>query len=225
MLAVAGRVLGADGVFIDSVGDLTLFFVLHRFRIQDEVPWMTRRIDQTEDAAMDTSRLGTELLQALAGRGWSIQRAAAPGLLLPPPVGQRYPRLPADLTAFLEGLEACVNAEETVWFLCPADYRTGEESFRWSECELMSLESADPDAQEQVRAFWNLHFPFMLAVHSDYDYLAVSLADGSYGQIVHGCGPAFEETSLVAPSFAQFLVQLREEAAGIRESYPLSCFL
>jgi len=45
ILAVAGRVLDADGIFIDSVGDLTLFFVLHRFRTRllGEVPWLTSR--------------------------------------------------------------------------------------------------------------------------------------------------------------------------------------
>ena len=69
----------------------------------------------------------------------------------------------------------------------------------------MSLERDDPDAQKQVRGFWDFHFPFMLAVHSDYDYLAVSLDERFYGQVVHGCGPAFEETSLVAPSFSLFL--------------------
>jgi hypothetical protein len=43
MLAVAGRVLDADGVFVAPAGDLTLFFVLHRFRTQllSEVAWLT----------------------------------------------------------------------------------------------------------------------------------------------------------------------------------------
>src|SRR5438067_2465532 len=40
MLAVAGRVPDADGVFVDSVSDLTLFLVLHRFRAQSVVPWL-----------------------------------------------------------------------------------------------------------------------------------------------------------------------------------------
>jgi hypothetical protein len=43
MLAVAGRILDAEGVWIDEQGDLTLFFTLHRFRTQPlvEVPWLT----------------------------------------------------------------------------------------------------------------------------------------------------------------------------------------
>lgn len=45
MLAAAGRILDADGAFVDSVRDLTMFFVLHRFRSRPlgDVPWLTRR--------------------------------------------------------------------------------------------------------------------------------------------------------------------------------------
>src|SRR5207237_2146868 len=43
MLAVAGRVPDADGVFVESVSDLTLFLVLHRFRAQSVVPWLISR--------------------------------------------------------------------------------------------------------------------------------------------------------------------------------------
>ena len=48
MLAVAGRVLDADGAFVDSAGDLTMFFVLHRFRtrLRTEVSWLTDRMAQ-----------------------------------------------------------------------------------------------------------------------------------------------------------------------------------
>jgi len=44
MVAVAGRILDAEGVWIDKQGDLTLFFTLHRFRMQPlaEVPWLTQ---------------------------------------------------------------------------------------------------------------------------------------------------------------------------------------
>jgi hypothetical protein len=179
-----------------------------------------------EDDAMDTSELATDLLAALEKKGWTIRRSAAPEPLLPPPLRERYPRLPADLTGFLEALESCVSAEETVWFLCPGDYRVGPEAFRWNEYELMSLETTDdPGEQKEIRRFWDLHLPFMLAVHSDYDYMAVSLAEETYGQIVHGCGDDFEAPSPVAASFAEFLSLLKEEAAGATDGYPLSYFL
>ena len=176
---------------------------------------------------MDAAQLGAELLAALQQKGWNTQRSATTEPLLPPDVQARYPRLPAELTSFLSAIESCANAEENVWFFCREDYRrTDGEGFRWNEFELMALEREEDAAlQQQVRGFWDRHFPFMLAVHSDYDYLAVSLDERSYGQIVHGCGPAFEETSSVAPSFAQFLTLLKETAAGRRDDYPLSFFV
>ena len=176
---------------------------------------------------MDTSQLGADLLAALEKKGWTIRRSAAPEPLLSPPLRERYPRLPADLTGFLEALESCVSADETVWFLCPGDYGVvGPEAFRWNEYELMSLEATDdPGKQAEIRRFWDLHLPFMLAVHSDYDYMAVSLAEKTFGQIVHGCGDDFEAPSPVAASFAEFLSLLKEEAAGATDGYPLCYFL
>ena len=43
MVAVAGRILNAEGVFIAPDGDRTFFFTLHRFRTQplSEVAWLT----------------------------------------------------------------------------------------------------------------------------------------------------------------------------------------
>lgn len=43
MLAIAGRILDADGVWIDTANDLTLFFTLHQFRILPltDVAWLT----------------------------------------------------------------------------------------------------------------------------------------------------------------------------------------
>lgn len=165
----------------------------------------------------------------LQERGWRIERSSSREPLLPPPLLRRYPRLPIELTSFLEGLESCVNRDQNVWFLCREDFRgTDEQSFRWNEYEVMSLEAAggDPVWQVQIRSFWDRHFPFMLAVHSDYDYLAVSLEDRSYGSIVHGFGPEFEETSTtVAPSFMEILALFKLAASEEMEDHPLSLFL
>ena len=170
--------------------------------------------------------IGADLLDALRKRNWKIEPSRSTEPLLPTEVQQRYPRLPEEITRFLEFLESCVNEAETVWFLCREDYRrTDGESFRWNEFELITLEEADEEHARRVRSFWDAHFPIMLAVHSDYDYIAVSLEERTYGQIVHGSGPEFEETSLLAPTFAEFLVLFGEEAVGTRESYPLSHFL
>lgn len=174
---------------------------------------------------MDT-QLGADLLAALERKGWTVRRAAASSPLLPPALQQRYPRVPAEIAGFLEALESCVNAEETIWFLCPGDYLAGPEAFRWNEFELMGLEAADdPAEREKIRRFWDQHLPIMLAVHSDYDYIAVSLAEKTCGRIVHGRGDDFEDPSPVAASFAEFLGLLRDEATGVTDRYPLSCFV
>jgi hypothetical protein len=175
---------------------------------------------------MDEVQLGADLLRVLQGRGWRIEYSTSREPLLPSDVQQRYPRVPVELIGFLQTMESCTNAEENVWFLCREDYRrSDEQSFRWNEFELMCLETDDIEEREQIRGFWDLHFPFMLCVHSDYDYLAVSLDEQSYGEIVHGAGFEFEQTTSLARSFAQFLTLFRETAEGRRDDYPLSYFL
>lgn len=175
---------------------------------------------------MVLAQLEAELLKALESRGWKVQRSASREPLLPPEVRQRYPRVPAELVAFLESLDSGVNADETVWFLCREDFRrTDDQGFRWNEFERMVSEDASPEDQLRTRQFWDRHLPFMLCVHSDYDYLAVDLDSRSYGAIVHGCGPGFEETSLVAPSFERFLKIFKEAVAAGRDDYPLGYFM
>ena len=170
---------------------------------------------------MDEAQLGADLLRALQARGWRTQYITSREPLLAPDVQQRYPRVPVELTGFLQTLESCTNAEENVWFLCREDCRRSDaQSFRWNEFELMCLEAADNSERERVRGFCDRHFPFMLCVHSDYDYLAVSRDEQSYGEIVHGFGPAFEETTSVARSFTEFLTMLRVTAEGRRDDGP-----
>ncbi len=136
---------------------------------------------------MNTTQLGADLLAALENKGWTVRRAATRSPLLPPPLQQRYPRLPADLTGFLEALESCTNGEEDIWFLCPGDFLRGPEGFRWNEFELMSLEATDdPAEQEKIRRFWDGHLPFMLAVHSDYP----GAADSSWWSLRNAAPPA-----------------------------------
>jgi hypothetical protein len=172
--------------------------------------------------------LGEDLLTTLRRAGWQVQYSAPCQFSLPSTVQQRYQSLPQEVTAFLGKLKSCTNAEQTVWFLCPADFaRTDPNSFRWNFQELLSLEAAEGDAawQAAIRRYWDSHFPFMMAVHSDYDYLAVSLEGESYGAVVHGFAPEFESGSLVAPSFSQFLADYKEVVGGHKEAYPLGCFL
>ena len=167
------------------------------------------------------------LLAALIRCDWQVMRRQRREDLLPQELKTRFPQLPAEVESFLGGLKSCINSKNTVWFLTRDNYhRVPDKQFRWNEHELMCLDAADGDEDEigRIRAYWDRHFPFMFAVHSDYDYLAVDLNPETYGQIVHGYMPEPEQSSPVARSFAEF-VELFIEALRGKSEYPLSCFI
>ena len=90
----------------------------------------------------------------------------------------------------------------------------------------MSLEGLDdPQARAEITAFWNSHFPIMLAVHSDYDYLAVRLTPEAFGTIVHGFAPEWEQPAPVGASFNVFLEAFAATAKAATPEWPLSLFL
>jgi hypothetical protein len=165
------------------------------------------------------------LLEVLGRRGWIVRHAPRPRELLSPAISGRYVGLPKEALTFLSTIDVCHSADETAWFLTAEDYaRTTGPGIRWNECEIMGLEAAegDPNWQREVTAFWHRHFPLMLAVHSDYDYLAISLDTGA---VVHGYAPEWEEASPVAGSFPEFLRVFESEAAAPEARDPLSIFL
>lgn len=168
-----------------------------------------------------------DLLLALANSGWSVKTSESVGSFLPAPVAERYPTIPQEIVLFLGGLEECINSDRNAWFLCRQEFmRNDPDSFHWNEYELMSLEAAkdDPAWQKTIRDFWDNHFPFMMAVHSDYDFLAINLHPDDYGQVVHGFGPEFEQVSAIAPSFTEFVSYFTTVVRGDMKSEVLSFF-
>jgi hypothetical protein len=167
------------------------------------------------------------LLSALSQRGWTVHESTATQPLLPASVAQRYPILPAEVVTFLSSLEVCCNQLENAWFLTAEDLAREEDvGFRWNEYERMALEDLDdPVERSAITTFWDSHFPFMMAVHSDYDYLAIRLTADSFGNVVHGYAPEWEEPSTIAESFAEFLEALTSAAAAPQAGYPLDVFL
>ena len=168
-----------------------------------------------------------KLLSSLIRHGWRVIRNRHRVDLLPDELRQRYQRLPTDVESFLGDLDACINPNETVWFLTHADYRRNHDGeFRWNEHELMCVDAAEGDLAELelVREYWNSHFPFMFAVNSDYDYLAIDLNSDTFGQVVHGCMPEPEKSNHVADSFSEFEDLLISSLCGIPE-YPFSIFV
>jgi hypothetical protein len=165
------------------------------------------------------------LLDSLRRLGWTIRMAESPHELLPAGIAARYGGAPEEAASLLAMLEVCCSGDETAWFFTSKDYaRTEEGGFRWNECELMAMSAAagSPTSQDEIRTFWNGHFPFMLAVHSDYDYLAVRIEDGA---VVHGYAPEWELPTLVAPSFFEFVRQFEVEATAPTARWPYAVFL
>ncbi len=178
--------------------------------------------------SVSTFTIQEELLRALESVGWQVERSTSSDPLLPGTIRLRYLLLSEEVTGFLSSLDLCTNRDQTVWFMCREDYvQTDVQRFSWDFCESLNLETAarDVEWQSQIRSFWDKHFPFMLAVHSDYDYLAISLDEDSKGSIVHGFAPDFELPSVVASSFAEFLTRFKDVVEGRNDEYPLSLFL
>lgn len=148
-------------------------------------------------------------LGLLRSKGWGVERGGADGLAPAGAFAARHRTLPEDYAEFLRRVASCVNADETVWFLCAADYNGESASaFAWDEFERMSLEAAEGDerAARDVREFWDRHVPFLLSVKADYAYLAFSVGGGDdHGSIVVGHAPDTEAVTKVCDSFADFV--------------------
>lgn len=128
-----------------------------------------------------------------------------PASPLPQWITERYHNLPALWLQFIGEVRELFSADETVWFLCAEDYDTRlDQAWRWNEWEELSLQSAQSDESwaGEIKAFWDEHLPIVLSVRDGYAYYAISMTDGC---VVYGSEPEFEECTLVAGSFAEFL--------------------
>jgi hypothetical protein len=167
------------------------------------------------------------LFSALLRRGWVVRFSTAEQPLLPAAIELRYRSLPSEVAALLSSVDICRNPPGDSWLLTSEDYaRTTQSGFRWNEYECIALEATtDPLERAAITAFWDNHFPFMLAVHSDYDYLAVRRTADGFGTVVHGFSPEWESPSVVAPSFSTFLETFIVAASESEPEYPLNLFL
>ncbi len=138
-----------------------------------------------------------DLITALRKAGWRISEGSAP---LPARIRARYSWVPAEILAVLEGMTEAVNHSETAWLLSAAATLRGGR-YRWNEWELVSLEAAgsDLDWANEISAFWDSHFPFLLSVKDGYAYFAIRQAPGF--PVVYGREPEFEQTEAIAGSF------------------------
>lgn len=153
-------------------------------------------------------------VRGLVRAGWKVELAAR--VPLSAEILGRYPWLPRAVREVAESTAMAANTDETAWLLTSADYAGKTSSaYAWNEWEAQSLEAATGDEtwMRSIVAFWDAHFPFLLSVKSGYAYFAVEQASLA---VVVGEGPEFEETTRVASSVPEFLVEAGANAERLR---------
>jgi len=160
------------------------------------------------------------LLKALTDRSWIVEPMLGPSLM-PSSITERYPMLEGGVLEVLSQFSRCSRPDEQSWLLALSDFQAvSSQGFRWNEYEIMALESAaNQQERDSITRFWDEHFPFLLAVQADYDYLAIRLSDGS---VMHGSAPEWELPSVLAPSFEAFVEYV---STAVQVPYPLSVVL
>lgn len=156
-----------------------------------------------------------EFLTYMKEQGWNIELNEGRETHLPKVIEEKYTNLPQQWLDFFITVKSIVNNDDTTWFLCNGDFDVQEEdAFRWNEWELVSLESAEGDVEweNEIKEFWNNHFPIIMSVKDGYSYYAISIKSGS---IVQGEEPEFEECEIVADSFEEFLRAIINEKISI----------
>ena len=141
--------------------------------------------------------------------GWNVITENNVIEKLPKRITDRY-NIPNEYKTFLENIKIFTNAEGNIWFFCITDYlRDEEKAFRWNEFELIGLEAANADNDqkwfEEIKEFWDRHFPIIFNVKGEYEYYAIEINSKN---IVYGFEPEFEEVDIVANDFEEFLEKI-----------------
>jgi hypothetical protein len=143
-------------------------------------------------------------LERLKAAGWHVNGGGF-DRELPANIQTRFAWLPKEINEFVRELEMAVSADAKIWLLGILDfYGTSQSAYKWDEWQQMSLDAADGDLRliKSIQAFWNNHFPTAHSVKGGYAYFAVRRTDFA---VVCGEETEFEEASIIAPSFLEFL--------------------
>ncbi len=154
-------------------------------------------------------------VERLKHHGWDV-RILEEALPIPADVKQRFPWLAPDVQSFLENIERAVSPDAKAWFVSTREMiGQSDSAFSWDEWERQSLYAAGADEalRARIREFWDSHFPVMLSVKSDYAYFAI---EKDTLRVVHGEEPEYEETSVIADSFSEFLESVASGAEKLR---------
>jgi len=131
----------------------------------------------------------------------------------PDGITQRYPMATrSDYCKFIAFFQECYACDEQSWFLCEHEYRkdaSGTE-FGWNVMELMGLEATvdDDEEQKRIHSWWDAHIPILLSVRDGYSHFSISLQESTFGQIVEGYEPIFEDVVHAADSLNEFLSKI-----------------
>ena len=156
---------------------------------------------ELSDAAIDG------YLALLRSKGWKITLASGTVELTDEAFRRRYPHIPEQYRKFLSRVASCTNADETVWFLCAAEYNgTSDIAWAWNEFEKVDLEGAGTDKEwrNETISFWDKHLPFLYSVGGEYAHRSFRVGDENFGSVVDGY-EALTEVSELASSFADFI--------------------
>lgn len=119
-----------------------------------------------------------ETLHALRSRGWNVA-LDTPRELFTSAQRRRYPSAPPLFRAFLGSILDCSSPAKQCCRLYgvfgSSRARAHVGSAGTSASGWADGFAGDEAGAAEVRAFWDHHIPFMMAVHSDYDYLALRL--------------------------------------------------
>lgn len=157
-----------------------------------------------------------EYLDLLGSKGWRVELWEDAPPALDSSFTERYPRIPTDYVKFLQRVKSCVNADETVWFLCVDEYNSQTDSaWAWNEMEKIALEGADESARRQIIDFWDRHLPFMYSVGGEYGYLALKVGAEPFGSVVEG----YEDLSEASEDFASFEEFVRFHSTAVQGDF------
>lgn len=156
---------------------------------------------------MDLS-LTAGLASELEKKGWRIEPSAKSFNIAKHPILSRYPRLDTEYIGFLNSFSRLESGDECSWFLFPDDFKDTADSngFAWNEFERISVEAALSDSEAAaVKEWWTRHLPILLSVRGGYSFYAIDIDSR---RVVYGAKPEFEETSVAAECFEDFLKKI-----------------
>jgi hypothetical protein len=142
---------------------------------QANLNMLIKRLESLTSHSKIPQRMG-DFINWAQKNGWKITLKNSKIENLPKDIAERY-NIPDEYKTFLENMDICTNADESVWFLCIEDYLPkSEDGFRWNEFETISLGAADSDSEsiKNIKNYWDKHFPIIMSVKGDYEYYAIN---------------------------------------------------